>query len=143
MIVSLAKQGVGTTTIPAITILTGANQGRVKLLEVGIFITAATGSDFGLGRPAAVGITPTTPVDFLPEDPNDVMPTGTVQTATAWGTGPTVPANFLRRVQLPAQVGAGVIWTFPKGIVIPASGNLVLWNTGATAIANIYFVCDV
>lgn len=143
MIVSLGKQGIGTTGAAAVTVLTGSTQGLVRVLEVGIFLTAATASDISLGRPAAVGITPTTPTDFLPEHPNDLMPTGTVQMATAWGTAPTAPTNPLRRIMLPANIGAGIIWTFPKGLAIAASGNLVIWNNATNSIANIYVVCDV
>jgi hypothetical protein len=126
------------------TILTGSTPGRARVFEVGIFLAAAVAASFGLGRPAAVGVTPTTPVDFLPEDPNDVLATGVVQGALAWGTAPTAPANFFRRISLPATIGTGVIWTFPKGLVIPVSGNLVIYNiSGASAFLDAYAVVDV
>ena len=121
-------------------IRTGATPGLCKLMELGLFLAAATASTYGLGRPAAIGITPTTPVDFLTEHPNDVLASGVVQSALAWGTGPTAPVNFQRRIALPATIGVGVIWTFPEGIVIPVSSALVLWNIAANGAVDAYAV---
>jgi hypothetical protein len=109
-------------------------------MEIGLFLAAATASTFGLGRPQAIGVTPTSPVTVLQEDPGD--PAGTVQTALAWGTAPTVPLQFFRRISLPATIGTGVIWTFPRGLVIPISSSLVVWNITATGVADIYVVID-
>jgi hypothetical protein len=143
MIVSLAQRTSNVTVSnTAWTLLTGSTPGRARVLEIGIFLAAATASTFGLGRPAALGITPTTPVDFLPEDPNDVLATGIVQGALAWGTLPTAPTQFLRRISLPATIGTGVIWTFPRGLVIPVSSNLVVYNITATGVADVYAVID-
>jgi len=130
----------GTDAAAAWEIRTGATPGRVKVHEIGFFLAAATASIVGLGRPAAVGITPTTPVDFLPEDPNDVLASGIVQSALAWGTGPTVPTAFIRRIALPATIGTGVIWTFPEGLIIPVSSSLVLWNLASNAVLDAYAV---
>ena len=82
-------------------IITGATPGRVRLVELGLFLAEATATTIGLGRPQAVGITPTAPVDFLPEDPNNVLASGVVQSALAWGTKPTIPTAFIRRIALP------------------------------------------
>jgi len=133
----------GTAAAAAWEIRTGATPGRARLLELGFFLAAATASIYGLGRPAAIGTTPTTPVDFLPEDPNDVIASGVVQSALAWGGAPTVPAAYLRRIALPATIGAGVIWTFPEGIVIPVSYGLVLWNIGTNGLVDAYAVVDI
>jgi hypothetical protein len=143
MIVSLAVRttGVGVGAA-AWEIRTGSTPGRARLLELGVFLAEATASVYGLGRPAAIGVTPTSPVDFLVEDAADVVATAVVQSALAWGTGPTVPANFLRRVSFPATIGSGVIWTFPKGIVIPVSSALVLWNITANGVVDAYAVLD-
>jgi hypothetical protein len=124
-------------------IRTGATPGRARLLELGIFLAAATASTFALGYPAAIGITPTTPVDFLAEDPNNVIDAGVVQSSLAWGTGPTIPAAYLRRISLPATVGTGVIWTFPNGIVIPVSSSIILWNLSATGVSDCYAVVEI
>jgi hypothetical protein len=116
----------------------GAND-RLHILELGIFLAAATASTFGFGRPAAIGVTPTSPVTVLPEDGNQPTAGASGSVALAWGTGPTVPANFLRRIGFPATIGAGVIWTFPyPGIVVPVSSSIVLWNITATGVADVY-----
>jgi hypothetical protein len=60
----------------------------------------------------------------------------------AWGTAPTAPTNFLRRVTLPATIGAGIIWTFPRGLVIPVSSSIVIWNIGTNSVADIWIVID-
>lgn len=117
-----------------------ASTDRAMLMEAGIFLNAATASTVGLGRPQAIGVTPTSPVTLLAEDPG--APAGTVTSALAWGTGPTVPANFFRRVNLPAVVGAGIIWNFPRGLWLPISSSVVLWNISATSAMNTYHVVD-
>jgi len=113
---------------------------RAALLELGVFLAAATLSTYAVGRPAAIGVTPTTPVTFLAEDPGD--PAGTVQSALAWATGPTAPTNFFRRIGLPATIGVGVIWTFPRGLKIQISYSLVLWNLAANGVVDAYAVED-
>lgn len=133
----------GTNATAAWEIRTGATPGRLKILEIGVFLAAATASVFGLGRPQAIGITPTTPVDLLPEDPNDVIASGVVQSALAWGTGPTVPTAFSRRISLPATIGTGVIWTFPEGLVIPVSKSIVLWNLATNGACDCYAVLSI
>jgi hypothetical protein len=112
---------------------------RIYLLEVGITINAATASVFGLGRPAAIGVTPTGPTVGLAEDLGDPAATGTV--ATAWATAPTAPAQFFRRVSLPATVGAGIVWVFRR-LVINVSSSVVLYNITANSVADVWFVWD-
>jgi len=139
-IYALANRTTNTTTANATLEIRTTSTDRAYLLEIGIFLAAATASTFGLGRPAAIGVTPTTPVTVLPEDPAN--PTGTIQTALAWATGPTAPTAFLRRIALPATIGTGVIWTFPRGLVIPVSSSIVVWNLSTTRVADIYIVID-
>ena len=144
MIISLAvRTTAGTSGAAAWEIRTGSTPGRARLLEVGVFLAAATASTYGIGRPAAIGVTPTSPVDFLAEDPADVLASGVVQSALAWGTGPTAPTNFFRRIGLPATIGTGVIWTFPKGIAISVSSSIVLWNLATNGVVDAYALLDV
>lgn len=128
----------GTNAAAAWEIRTGTTPGRARLMEIGFTLVSATVTTIGLGRPQAIGITPTTPVDFLVEDPNNVLASGVIQSALAWGTGPTVPTAFFQRIALPATVGSGVIWTFPEGIVIPVSSSVVLWNLGSNSLLDAY-----
>lgn len=130
-----------TNATAAWEIRTSANV-RARILEIGFTLNAATASIIGLGRPAAIGVTPTSPVDFQPEDPGDPTVASQVQSALAWGTGPTVPTNFLRRVGLPATIGVGWVWTFPRGLVIPVSSSIILWNLATGSALNAYAVLD-
>jgi len=129
----------GTSGAAALEIRTTSTD-RAAILEIGIFLAAATASTYGIGRPQAIGVTPTTPVTVLAED--YAAPAGTVQTALAWGTGPTVPTYFFRRIALPATIGTGVIWTFPRGLIIPVSSSIVLWNLATNGVVDCYVVID-
>jgi hypothetical protein len=139
-IYSLANRTSGVTSATATKEVRTTSTDRASVMEMGITINAATASVFGLGRPAAIGVTPTSPVTVLAEDP--ASPAGTVTTALAWGTGPTVPTNFFRRVSLPATIGAGIIWTFPRGLIIAVSSSVVLWNIVTGSVADVWVVVD-
>lgn len=138
---SLATLTTNVTTAAATSELRTAASPRVAVREVGITLNAATATTIGLGRPAAIGITPTSPVTLLAQDPADSAATSTH--ALAWGTGPTVPANFFRRVALPATIGAGIIWTFgPRELVIAVSAAMVLWNILGGSALNIWWTVE-
>ena len=139
----------GVTTTGAATgtagweIRTGSTPGQFKLMELGFTLVAATASKIGLGRPAAIGVTPTTPVDFQLRNSNNVLAAGALQSALAWATPPTIPAQFFKVIGLPATIGAGVIWEFgPGGLTIPISSGLVLWNMAANSVLNAYAVIE-
>lgn len=125
------------------TVHTGSAQ-RARIREIGFFVSAATLTPVGLGRPANTPVA-TTSVLGLVVDPAD--PTAsTINIDTAWSTAPTAPTNFLRRAQVPATAGAGLIWSWPadQPLVIPASAWLVFWNFSASAGAapDIYVVYE-
>lgn len=113
---------------------------RAYALELGMFNTTATSANVGIGRPAAIGITPGGTVTVLAED--FAAPAGTVVTALSWGTGPTVPVNFFRKFTFPAAIGGGVIYTFPRGLVIPISGSIIIWNLSTMQLINAHVVVD-
>jgi hypothetical protein len=142
-IYSVANRTTATATAtPCLEAIAGANLGY-RMLECGISINAATASVFGFGRPAAIGITPTSPVTVLAEDGGNTA-AGNTTTALAWGTAPTAPTNFFRRVSLPATVGAGIIWTFPRGVIVLKANTSVLWNPsgGSNSVADVWNVVD-
>ena len=122
--------------------LIGGSLRPCKLVEMGIIIVNATASTFALGRPAAIGITPTTPVNLLSQHlPNSNQ--SDAKMAVAWGTGPTLPAAFFRACSLPAVAGASLnpVWTFDNGgIIIPVGGSIILWSLTTVSIADVYFV---
>lgn len=140
-IYSVANRTTNTTNANATLEIIGAASLGYRLLELGFTLNAATGSVFGFGTPAAIGITPTTPVTLLAEDAGNTS-TGNTTTALAWGTGPTVPANFYRRVSLPGTVGAGMIWTFPRGVSVLKTKTVIMWNLSTVSVIDIWCVVD-
>ena len=141
-IYSIAQRTTVTTIAAAAWEVRSASTNKPKIMEIGISLGAATASIYGIGRPAAIGITPTTPLTAL-DEADGGGPTGLTTCAVAWGTGPTVPANFFRRCSLPATIGAGIIMTFPRGLALPVSGSIVVWNiTANSAVTDLWAVCD-
>jgi hypothetical protein len=137
---SLANRTGITTTGAASLEIRAAAANRPRVLEIGIWLNAATQSPIGIGRPQAIGITPTSPVTVLAEDPGDSA--GLTQTALAWGTAPTVPLQFFRRVNIAGAIGAGVILTFPRGLVIAAAFSIVQWNIAAVSLYDSHVTVD-
>jgi len=109
-------------------IIAGAMGCRLRGINITL-ATAVTGA-FGVGRPAAKGITPTTPITFPTVD--GVGDPSLSKIALAWGTSPTAPSPYYRRVSMPATIGAMADLVFTVvgrgGIWIPAGGTLVLHN---------------
>lgn len=140
-IYSLANRTSNVTISTATFELIAAASIGYRLLEFGFTINTATTSVFGLGTPAATGITPTTPVTVLAEDGGNTT-AGNSTTALAWGTAPTVPTNFYRRVTSPATAGAGIIWTFPRGLTVLKTKSLILYNITVTSVADVWIVVD-
>lgn len=132
---------VTTITAPAWDVkAAAANSPRV--MELYINLGAATASAYGIGRPGNDGsVAQTSGLALLAENLGD--PTGQTTTAIAWSTAPTVPTTFLRRVTLPATIGAGVIFTYPRGLVLAVTKGIVLWNiTANSASTNVHLVAD-
>lgn len=118
-----------------------ASTDRAAIYELGLSGSFPTTSDvFGIGRPAAIGITPTTPVTWLAEDSGASV--GTVQGALAWATGPTVPANFFRRIRV---FGTMIVqFAFPRGLAVNVSSSVVVWTItlGTTTTVDLYAAGD-
>ncbi len=139
-IYSLSLNTTVTTTAAAAMDLKASSANSPRIMEVAINLITATASTYGLGR---AGNTPTqtSPVLVQAENPSD--PAGVSGAAVAWGTAPTVPAQFFRRIGLPATAGAGVIWTFPRGLALATSASMVLWNLATnSASMNAWWVVD-
>lgn len=137
-----------TTANACYEIIAGA--AGAEILEIGIYVASAVATVIGIGRPAAIGLVPTTPQLVQANISTD--PAAATATAMAWGTGPTVPAHFFRRIGLPATIGVGAVFSFahlnsrqvvPAGssrLIIPANGSVVLWNLGTNALLDVYVV---
>lgn len=112
-----------------------------SVMEVGVMNGATTACTYGYGRSGNT-TTQTSPVLVQAED--EGRPAGLTGCAVAWSVAPTIPTQFFRRTFLPATIGSGMIWTFPAGIVLAASGaSLVQWNLAAnSASVVVHVVCD-
>lgn len=95
---------------------------RPRLVEYDLFLNAATASSFSLRRTSALG-TRTSPVALVAEDPGDAALTGIelVDQAVAFSAEPTEATAKLASIGLPATIGTGVIWTFPRGMALAVS----------------------
>jgi hypothetical protein len=130
-IYSLAVRTSITTTNALSTLVTAATT-RANLLEVGTTLTTAgTTNWIGLGHMTA-GTTIGGTANGQAEDMASPQTSPTV-VGTTWTTQPTTPAQFFRRATFPATIGAGIIWTFPRGILVPVSNNVGLWNANTAS----------
>lgn len=120
--------------IPA-TLAAGKRPPEIR--EIGIFNNSGAAAEVGLGRPAAIGVTPGTLVTVQAGDSIDTI-AGNTQVAGSWGTAPTAPSTFMRRTTLQTVVGAGVIFVWNPGEFVLWSGasiaTVVLWQISATAV---------
>lgn len=112
---------------------------RAALLEFGLIQVTGTAQSIGLGRPATLGTT-SSPVLFQQDDPGD--PASVVNGHITWSAQPTAPTIFHRRWNSAATIGVGIIWTFPRGLVIAASGAIVSWNITAAVAMDVNAVVD-
>ena len=125
------RLGVRSTNVTSaqavLEIIAGIKGCRVKNMDFTV-ASAVTGV-FGVGRPAAAGITPTTPVPFLPVD--GIGDRSLSSVALAWGTSPTAPVVFYARATVPATIGDFndlINSSKQQGIWIPPSTTLTLHN---------------
>lgn len=112
---------------------------RAALLEYGMIQATGTAQSIGVGRPATLGTT-SGPVLFQQDDPGD--PASVVNGHITWSAQPTAPTIYHRRWNSAATIGVGVIWTFPRGLVIAASSAVVGWNITAAVAMDINAVID-
>ena len=108
----------------------------VRVFEVGVFAATAVAGEVGVGRPAAIAVTPATPIGPVAAGGgyDNVSGAGNALVDTTWATAPTAPAIPWRRYPIPATIGAGIVWQWPEGIVVPAGGALVIWQYSALAV---------
>jgi hypothetical protein len=111
---------------------------RAKVLEICYEQLTAIASQIGLGRPQAIGATPVN-VLFQKDDPSD--PASVMNGSLSWATSPTVPLIYHRRWN-GTLASTGVVWTFPRGLVIPISFSLVIWNIATTVAADVNCILD-
>jgi hypothetical protein len=109
---------------------------RLLVEEIGVTIGAATASGVALVRANAQGTGGATSATGQAEDAGQAASTATGVFVNAFTSAPTfTAANTMRRIRLPATIGAGIIWTWPQSdrLVVPASGSIVLYNNHSAA----------
>jgi len=122
--------------------LVTAATARASLLELGLITAgAAVSGAMSLGRPPTHG-TPGGIELFAREEPS--APACTSGVTASWAVNPTVPPSSatFRRWTYAAGIGNGIIWTFPRGLVVPVSASLVLWNVQANTNIEVNAVVD-
>jgi hypothetical protein len=129
--------GVAKTTGAAAGLLCQLRAGSARdaeVVEIGIFATTAVAGEVALIRPSVVGATFTSSAVGAALD--NIAGAAASVVDTAAGTAPTIGTNYMRRIQFPATIGAGVIWSWPRENcpVIPVSGSLALWQLSAAAV---------
>jgi hypothetical protein len=140
-IYSIGRLTTGTTSGNAAFDVACDSTERARIMELAFMLSAAAASTYGLNRPTALG-TRTTPVALLAEDPADGDPAEGLDSALAWSVQPTLATDDLRRIGLPATIGTGIIWTFPRGLVIAQSKSIALVNRATNGAVNAYAVVD-
>jgi hypothetical protein len=141
---SIARPGTVTTSGATVADTVTGSGIRPRIMEIGIFLGAATASTFSIRRNTANG-TRTSPVAFEAEDPGDPALTGItlLDMAIAFSVDPTKATNNLRRIGLPATIGVGAVYTFPRGLVVAASGGLSITNEATnSAVTPVHIVAD-
>lgn len=111
-----------------------------KILDVS-FIVQGTGTaqSIGFGRSPAVGLTPVTSL-FTRDNPEE--PASTTTGALSWALSPTTPLIYLRRWSSAATIGVGVIWLFPRGLLLPVSSSVQIQNITTTVAADVNCIID-
>jgi hypothetical protein len=130
--------GAAAATGAAYSDLHGATTGAPRIREFGAFCNAATASPGWLGRPANTPVATTNALGLAVNPDSDVA--SITNAGSAWSTAPTTPTIIYRRWNLPATIGAGIVFVWDSGEEIllskTAGSNqwLIHWNPtgGAT-----------
>ena len=133
----IAVQKASGAAAAAVVALRAANANRdARLYEISVFAASAVAGTVGIGRPASAGTSnaSTGPIAQAMGYDNQML-VGTAVVDTGWSAAPTAPAVPWKRAALPATIGAGIIWTFPDGIIVPANGGTVIvWQYTTAAV---------
>lgn len=101
---------VAAAATPIVAFRTPATE-RMAIREIGVTLQAATSTRLGLVRASVVSVTPTG--NFAGQNHTPGAPASGGTLVTGWTTIPTAGGTPLKRITLPAAIGAGFIWTWP------------------------------
>jgi hypothetical protein len=136
-----------TTSHPILTIIAKQLASGVRIpeiREIGLTLNTATAVEYILGVPANTPATPTSPLTVV--SISHIDEAGDTQVGfSTWSTTPTAPTAVARRVQLPATIGAGVIWVWNPGewplYPTPAPNQFVtLWQSTTTPVTLDWYI---
>jgi len=113
---------------------------KCRILEISYVGATATAASVSWGRPAVAAVTPGTTLTFQRDDSAD--PACVTTLSSTYGTSPTNPTVPHRRWNGAATIGVGIVFTFPRGIIIPVSGAFVCSNITAGVVADHSVVID-
>ena len=101
---------------------------RLEVTEVHFFAVVAGAYEISLRRSTTRGTAGSSVTSSIVNDVDRQIapPSGAILDKAAYTAQPTLEANELAHAALPSAIGAGVIWTFPDGISVPAGNGLVL-----------------
>jgi hypothetical protein len=131
---------VGPTNMPVVT--------TIGCIQIGGG-TSGRSVSFGIGIPAAQGVTPRIPQGLTAFDPNS--PAADLAIYTDWVTPPTTPTNYFRRATfLGVSNGGGsneFQFRFPRGLRLAPSSSLAFWaitanGTSYALSANVFVEVD-
>lgn len=141
----------GTVAIdPLFTILAPATS-SVKIMEVaqtGNFIGSATSASVWFSRPTTPGVGPQATYTPQPEE-DDGAPPALTRIVTQWATAPIVPSSgsttpSYRRFNMDTATSrTNCIWSFPRGLALPAGQQMCLYvmgTGGAVLILSVFHV---
>lgn len=137
----LSQRTIATAGSSAAWEVRSASTNKPKIMELGISQVSATAGSYALGRPGSIGVTPTSPQTFVDEGDGNA-PTALTTAAVAWGTAPTSPTFFNRKITCSNAIGAGGIFSFPRGFAIPVSSSVVIWLMSLSSALDAYMVVD-
>ena len=120
---------------------------RMALRELGVTLNSAVATRLGLVRATTPSVTPASTIAGQNETPG--APASTSLLVSGWTTAPVLAASYLRRINLPASIGAGFIWTWPAdGPLFVGLGSAIAeiclanLNAAAPAIFDYYAIWD-
>jgi hypothetical protein len=97
----------------------------ITLREIHWFKTVATADNLGLARTTTRGTaTLTVTPDIDNHDDLLLAPISGALLDLTYSAQPTIGSPYKMRINLPAAIGAGMIWVFERGLRIPAGNGI-------------------